>query len=144
MAIHRFRIEGAEYQVEVGERVGSTVEVTVNGVRYQVELDTGSAEVPVAAPAPPSPGGAAAPAPVATPATGATAAPGEVVAPISGVILRVAVTPGQQVNAGELLVVLEAMKMENEIFAPAHGTVAEVHVSAQQEVQQGDRLVTLR
>ena len=92
---------------------------------------------------------AAAPAPVAAPAAApapAAAAPvaGEAVkAPMPGNILKVAVSAGQTVKEGELLVVLEAMKMENEIFAPKAGTVAQVLVQKGATVDTGATLVVL-
>ena len=93
---------------------------------------------PVAAPAP-----AAAPAPVAAPAAPAAVAGEAVKAPMPGNILKVNVSAGQAVKEGELLVVLEAMKMENEIFAPKSGTVAQVLVSKGSTVNTGDTMVVL-
>ena len=100
-----------------------------------------AAPAPVAAPAP-----AAAPAPVAAPAPAAAPAPvaGEAVtAPMPGNILKVVVTAGQSVKEGDLLVVLEAMKMENEIFAPKSGTVAQVLVQKGSTVDTGATMVVL-
>ena len=100
-----------------------------------------AAPAPVAAPAP-----AAVPAPVAAPAPAAAPAPvaGEAVkAPMPGNILKVNVTAGQAVKEGELLVVLEAMKMENEIFAPKSGTVAQVLVQKGSTVDTGATMVVL-
>ena len=100
-----------------------------------------AAPAPVAAPAP-----AAAPAPVAAPAPAAALAPvaGEAVkAPMPGNILKVNVTAGQAVKEGELLVVLEAMKMENEIYAPKAGTVAQVLVQKGSTVDTDATLVVL-
>ena len=93
---------------------------------------------PVAAPAP-----AAAPAPVAAPAAPAAVAGEAVKAPMPGNILKVNVSAGQAVKEGDLLVVLEAMKMENEIFAPKSGTVAQVLVSKGSTVNTGDTMVVL-
>ena len=125
--------------------------VTLNGRTYEVEVEAGKAMlldeyeaiVPTAAPAAP----AAAPAPVAAPAaTPAPAAPvaGEAVtAPMPGNILKVNVTAGQAVKEGDVLVVLEAMKMENEILAPKACTVAQVLVSKGATVDTGATLVVL-
>jgi glutaconyl-CoA decarboxylase len=145
MATHRFRIEGKDYAVEVGARSGDTVQVTVNGRSFAVEVDeSGYYAAPAAAPAPrPAPAPvAAASAPAAAPRP-TVAGSGEVRAPISGVVLNILVSVGQAVTARTQVLVLEAMKMENEIYAAIDGKVAIVHVQAQQEVREGDLLVTI-
>lgn len=133
--------------------------VTLNGRTYEVEVEAGKAMLldeyeavvptaaPVAAPA-------AAPAPVAAPAVApapAAAAPAAaapvagdaVTAPMPGNILKVNVTAGQAVKEGDVLVVLEAMKMENEILAPKACTVKQVLVSKGATVDTGATLVVL-
>ena len=128
--------------------------VTLNNRVYEVEVEAGQAmlldEYEVAAPAAPAPVVAAAPvaapvaAPAAAPAAPAAVAAGETVtAPMPGTILKVNVAQGQAVKEGELLVVLEAMKMENEIFAPKAGSVAQVVVSKGSSVNTGDVLVVI-
>jgi glutaconyl-CoA/methylmalonyl-CoA decarboxylase subunit gamma len=142
MSVHRFKIEGKSYQVEVGARAGNSVLVTVNGTPFAVELEKGAAEV--APPAPASPAGAlppAAPPVAATPVAGGF---GEVRAPIPGVVLSLRVAVGQRVEAKTQVVVLEAMKMENEIFAGVAGVVESIAVQPQQEVRQGDLLVRIQ
>ena len=126
--------------------------VTLNGRTYEVEVEAGKAmlldEYEAIAPAPAA---AAAPvaAPAAAPAAAAPAAPvvtgsGEAVnAPMPGNILKVHVQNGQAVKAGEVLVVLEAMKMENEIMAPKAGTVTQVLVSKGSTVDTGAPLVVI-
>ena len=91
--------------------------VTVNGTVYEVELEELTGSVPVSAPAAP----AAAPAPAAS---AAPAAGEQICAPMPGNILAVNVTAGQAVKKGDVLMVLEAMKMENEIMCPRDGVVA--------------------
>lgn len=120
--------------------------VTVNGTVYDVEVNEVKAggAAPAAAPAPkaaPAPAPAAAPAPKAAApvAAGATT----VKAPMPGKILSVAVSAGQAVKKGDLLLVLEAMKMQNEIYAPQDATVSEVRVSANQTVATGEDMVVL-
>ena len=96
---------------------------------------------PVAAPAAP----AAAPAPVAAPAPAAAPVAGgtSVDAPMPGNIISVNVKAGQAVKRGDVLLILEAMKMENEIMAPCDGTVGSVSVAAGQTVQSGQQLLTI-
>ena len=114
--------------------------VTLNGRTYEVEVEAGKAMLldeyeaiaPVAAPA-------AAPAPAAA----APVAGDAVTAPMPGNILKVNVTPGQAVKEGDVLVVLEAMKMENEILAPKACTVKQVLVSKGSTVDTGATLVVL-
>jgi glutaconyl-CoA decarboxylase len=142
LATHRLVIDGKEYRVEVGTRSGSHVDVSVNGVPHSVEiLDGRPARITRSVPAP-----AAVPASTrrAIPAAGPRGAPGAVLAPISGVVLRIAVSRGDKVSAGSVLLVLEAMKMDNEIFAPIAGIVEDVAVRPEQQVAQGTLLVTLK
>ena len=126
--------------------------VTLNGRTYEVEVEAGKAmlldEYEAIAPAPVAAAPVAA-APAAAPAAAAPAAPvvtgaGEAVnAPMPGNILKVNVQNGQAVKAGEVLVVLEAMKMENEIMAPKDGTVTQVLVSKGSTVDTGAPLVVI-
>ena len=125
--------------------------VTLNGRTYEVEVEHGKAMLldeyaanapaaaPVAAPV------AAVAAPVAAPAAPSVSVSGgeSVTAPMPGNILKVNVSVGQSVKEGDLLVVLEAMKMENEIYAPCSGTVTAVPVSKGSTVDTGALLVAI-
>ena len=128
--------------------------VTLNGRTYEVEVEAGKAmllgEYEAIAPAPVAATPVAAPAALAAvPAAAPAAAPavtgaGEPInAPMPGNILKVNVTAGQAVTAGTVLVVLEAMKMENEILAPKDGTVTQVLVSKGSTVDTGAPLVVI-
>ena len=126
--------------------------VTLNGRTYEVEVEAGKAmlldEYEAIVPAAPAPAVAAAPvaAPVAAPAAAAapTVVKGEAVsAPMPGTILKVNVTEGQAVKAGDVLCVLEAMKMENDIAAPKDGTVTQIIAAKGASVATGDALVVI-
>lgn len=117
--------------------------VTVNGVTYDVTVEEIGASAPVAAPAPAAPVAApvAAPAPKAAPVGNAGSV--AVKAPMPGTIMKVNTTVGASVKKGDVLCVLEAMKMENDICAPQDGVVASVNVQKGASVQTEEVLVTL-
>ena len=121
-----------------------------NGTAYEVEVeDMGGAAAtapkaaaPKAAPAPaaaPAPK-AAAPAPAAKPVAAGSAT---ISAPMPGKVLEVKVKAGDAVKSGDVLMILEAMKMQNEIMAPADGTISDVRVSAGQTVGTGDVMIVM-
>lgn len=129
--------------------------VTLNNKTYEVEVEEGKAmlidEYEAYAPAAPAPVAAApvAAAPAAAPAApaapaGAALAAGEVVkSPMPGNILKINVSQGQKVNEGDVLIVLEAMKMENEIVATKSGTVAQIVTAKGAVVETGAPLVVI-
>ena len=118
--------------------------ITVNGTVYSVSVEeTSAGAAPVAAAPAATP--KAAPAPAAAPKAAAPAAAGavSVKAPMPGTILDVKVSAGAAVKAGDVLIILEAMKMENEIVAPQDGTVASISVNKGDTVNSGDVLVSM-
>lgn len=117
--------------------------ITVNGTPYSVTVEEGTASnastpaaAPVAAPVAPAPSAAPAAAPAAVGSV-------SVDAPMPGNILDIKVSNGASVKAGDVLVILEAMKMENEIVAPQDGTVASINVNKGDTVEAGQTLVSL-
>ena len=121
--------------------------ISVNGKKYEVEVEeVGGASAPVSAPksAAPAPKPAA-PAPAAKPAAKAAPPAGSTVvkAPMPGTIVSIKVNAGDMVKKGDVLVILEAMKMENEIMAPQDGKVVAVNTSNGVSVNTGDALVSL-
>ena len=123
--------------------------IRVNGNVYEVTVEegfTGAASAPKAAAPKAAPAAApkAAPAPAAAPAAQAGAAGAvAVTAPMPGKILGVKASAGQAVKRGQVLLILEAMKMENEIVAPQDGTVATINVAVGDSVEPGATLATL-
>ncbi|MCP5102402.1 MAG: biotin/lipoyl-binding protein [bacterium] len=133
-----------EYTAELKGMTTEEVDIVVNGEQYKVKLKSfgrkkvsvpkiDRVERPVPAPAPPTPK------PAAAPGTG-----GETVySPLPGLILEVVVKEGDPVNAGQNLMVMEAMKMENQVEAPHNGVVKKVYVQKSTSVAEGDPLVEI-
>ena len=110
--------------------------VNVNGTAYEIELEemTGA----VSAPAP------AAAAPAAAPAAAAPAGGEKVTSPMPGTILDIKVAQGASVKEGDVLMILEAMKMENEIMCPCNGTVASINTTKGAAVESGTLLCVIQ
>lgn len=115
--------------------------VNVNGTAYEVTVEEVKGEAAAPA-APAAPAAAPTPAPVQSPAPAAGAGE-EITAPMPGTILDVKVSAGQAVKSGDVLMILEAMKMENEIMAPHDGTVTAVSVTKGVSVESGTLLCTI-
>ena len=131
------------------------LKITVNGIAYDVQVEElGVSGAPVIAPVAPAAPTAPAPVPAAAPAApAASATPAAapvpdggttVESPMPGSIVAVNVQAGQSVSKGDVLVILEAMKMENEIMAAEDGVVAAIHVNKGDSVDTGSPLLTLR
>lgn len=118
--------------------------VIVNGKSYDVAVEElGEGAAPASVPAASAPVAAApAPAPAAAPAP-AVGAGEKVTAPMPGTILDVKVSQGASVSKGDVIMVLEAMKMENDIVAPCDGSVTSIVVKKGDTVQSGDTLATV-
>ncbi len=135
-------INGKKYEVEV-EKLEAYKSLDRNGVAAPA-APVLPASAPVQRPAAPAPVAAApAPAPAPAPAAAAPAGATTVEAPMPGKILNIKVSEGQAVKFGEVVVIMEAMKMETEIVAPADGTVSKILVKAGDSVDTGAALVAL-
>ena len=108
--------------------------ITVNGTAYEVDVE----EIGASAPAAAAPAAAAPAAPANVPAGGTT-----ITCPMPGTIIDIKVAAGDAVAEGQVLLIFEAMKMENEIVAPCAGTVAGIHTSKGDSVDSGAVLISL-
>ena len=160
MAKYEYKVKGVDYVVEIQDIEGNIANVTVNGIPFEVEMKqpvkagkqkvklseerrvkseefNSSSSVTNASSATNESS-----APITKPA--AAAASGKpVVAPLPGTINEIKVKVGDKVNAGDTVVVLEAMKMQNNIDAETSGTIASINVNKGDAVMEGDTLVTI-
>jgi biotin carboxyl carrier protein len=146
---YKFKINGHEYEVAVNSVEGGIAKVSVNGTDYAVEVQSNT----LIKPRPPKPAHVApatysATAPVSpakidqsAPAAGSAASP--LKSPLPGVILEVKVREGDTVKAGQLMMILEAMKMENNIDAHQAGVVKSIVKRQGVSVLEGDVLLTI-
>ena len=132
-----FKIAGRDYTTKVEEQENGTLLVTVNGKTYEVNMPEQAHAIhkTIARPA------AAATTPAAPSATPAAAKANTMSAPLPGTITKIVAQKGQKVKKGDVLIVMEAMKMANDIVAESDGTVKDICVSVGQSVNQGDALV---
>ena len=124
------KVNNVSYEVEVEEVGGMTLP---SAPVYAAPVAVQAAPVVQATPAAPAP----------QPKASAPAGANTIKAPMPGNILSVKVTAGQIIKKGDILLILEAMKMENEIMAPSDGTVAAVHVTKGSTVNTGDAMISL-
>ncbi|NLO99758.1 MAG: biotin/lipoyl-binding protein [Clostridiaceae bacterium] len=135
-------VNGNSYEVEV-EEVGGAPVSSPYAVKPVQAAPVSAPAAPTPAPAAPAPAPAApAPAPAAPVSTGAEGSI-KITAPMPGTILDIKVKAGDKVQKGTLVIILEAMKMENEILSPNDATVASVNVTKGQQVNSGDVMLTL-
>ena len=138
---YKIDINGNVYEVDVEEK-GSGYKITVNGVVYEGRIEEVRTKSDIAVPeSVPKPVSPVSTAPIAP--TPLSATPGVITAPMPGTVLKVRVSPGDTVKVGDVLLMLEAMKMENEISSHVSGTVKEVYVREGQSVNTNDKLLTI-
>ena len=144
MKEYKYTINGNKYNVTIGDIEENIAHVEVNGTPYTVEMEKAPAAPkkvvrPVVAAAPAA---AAAPEPakVSRPAAGGKSG---IKSPLPGVILQVKVNVGDQVTKGQVLMVLEAMKMENNILSDKDGKVAAINVSKGDSILEGNDLIVI-
>ena len=159
MKTYQYKVQGVDYEVEIAEVEGRIAKVNVNGIPFEIEMQKpiNAAKHPALAAAKPkvepvaevSQQPAANPQPVAAAPQPAAAsaqpvAGGNAVkAPLPGTITDIKVSVGQQVNAGDIVIVLEAMKMQNNIEAESAGTIKAINVNRGDSVMEGAVLLTI-
>ena len=148
---YQYKVKGVDYEVEIAEVEGYIAKVNVNGIPFEVELQkpinaakhptmtSPKVQAPRPAAAPAAAPVAAAPAPAAAPVGAGNA----VKAPLPGTITEIKVQVGQQVNQGDTLIVLEAMKMANNIESDYTGQVTSIVVKQGDTVMEGAVLLTI-
>lgn len=142
MSAYRLRIGDTEYEAEVKSITPDQACIVVNGTEYVVDLV--SIGKPSIEPARPAVASHAVKEPGSAPRPSRSlneSSSGSVRSPMPGLVLRIEVNEGQTVNAGQTLVVMEAMKMENTVLAPHNGTVRRILVTEGASVSEGDVLV---
>ena len=157
MAKYQYTVKGVDYEVEIQDIEGNIANVTVNGIPFEVEMKQpvkagkqkvklseerraeGSEERRVKSEESNSSSASA-----ASTSSAPTAGAGKpVVAPLPGTINEIKVKVGDKVNAGDTVVILEAMKMQNNIEAETSGTITSINVNKGDAVMEGDTLVTI-
>ena len=141
---YEYKVKGVDYEVEIQDIEGNIANVTVNDIPFEVEMKqpVKAAKQKVKLGTPVASASPASPAPAEKPA--APAASGKpVVAPLPGTINDIKVKVGDKVNAGDTVVILEAMKMQNNIEAESAGTIASINVNKGDAVMEGDTLVVI-
>ena len=154
MAKYEYKVKGVDYVVEIQDIEGNIANVTVNGIPFEVEMKQPvkagkqkvklSEERRVKSEESNSSSSATNASSATTTQPAAAAASGkQVVAPLPGTINEIKVKVGDKVNAGDTVVILEAMKMQNNIEAETSGTITSINVNKGDAVMEGDTLVTI-
>ena len=162
MKKYQYKVQGVDYEVEITDIEGKIARVNVNGIPFEVEMQKpiNAAKHPAlaaikrgatSAPVAPAPAASPTPAPAAKPAAAPAAAPvsaasttgNAIKAPLPGTITAINVKEGDKVNVGDVVIVLEAMKMQNNIEAEYAGTVTSIKVVTGDAVMEGSVLLTI-
>ena len=151
---YQYTVKGVDYEVEIQDIEGNIANVTVNGIPFEVEMKqpvkAGKQKVKLSeerrVKSEESNSSSATNASSATTTQPAAAAASDkpVVAPLPGTINEIKVKVGDKVNAGDTVVILEAMKMQNNIEAETSGTITSIVVNKGDAVMEGDTLVTIK
>ena len=150
---YQYKVQGIDYEVEIAEVEGNIAKVNVNGIPFEIELQkpinaakhpsmtTPKVEVPKpATPSQPT----AAPQPVSQPAQPTPAGAGMAIkSPLPGTVTDIKVSVGQTIQAGDVVLVLEAMKMQNNIEAEHEGKVTAIYVNQGDTIMEGTVLMTI-
>ena len=150
MAKYQYTVKGVDYEVEIQDIEGNIANVTVNGIPFEVEMKqpvkAGKQKVKLSeerrVKSEESNSSSASAARTSSAPTAAAGKP--VVAPLPGTINEIKVKVGDKVNAGDTVVILEAMKMQNHIEAETSGTITSINVNKGDAVMEGDTLVTIK
>ena len=166
MKKYQYKVQGVDYEVEITDIEGKIARVNVNGIPFEVEMQKpinaakhpalaaikrGATSAPVAPAASPTPTSAAKPAaasaassaPATAPVPAASITGNAIKAPLPGTITAINVKEGDKVNVGDVVIVLEAMKMQNNIEAEYAGTVTSIKVVTGDAVMEGSVLLTI-
>ncbi|MBQ9357255.1 MAG: biotin/lipoyl-binding protein [Prevotella sp.] len=154
MKKYQYKVKGVDYEVEIAQVEGKIAKVNVNGIPFEIEMQkpinaakhpalaSSKPQAQVAAPAAPAKAPAAPAAPVAAPAA-PVAAGNAVKAPLPGTVTEIKVQVGQTVSVGDVVLVLEAMKMQNNIESDYAGQVTSIVVKQGDTVMEGAVLLTI-
>jgi glutaconyl-CoA/methylmalonyl-CoA decarboxylase subunit gamma len=138
MKTYKMKINGEKYDAKIKKYKSDQVIVEVNGIDYEIELEkTDRRKTEIVRSEKTQPVLDV----VKTPSKPVTASAGSVLAPIPGLVLRILVKEGDNVNAGDTVLILEAMKMESEIASTATGIIKKINVKEGASVQEGETLI---
>ena len=147
---YQYKVQGVDYDVEIEEVEGNVAKVVVNGIHFDVELKqpinptSSLKKVRVEAPKPVArPAAPVAPAPAAPAAPVAAGAGSPIKSPLPGTVIELKVNVGDTVKQGDVVLVLEAMKMQNNIESEYDGTVTAITVKQGETVMEGAVLLTI-